>query len=138
MEHELKHGLPALSFGVAIPKERWSSIQRKFRRRETCQGISLSDYGFSANSLGLEVTGLTMHKADEEKKYEEFQQLYEDHAAYSRSIKDLATLTLAKLSSPWELSMALLCRTARDLSAWRYEAGGKSAQENNLRRMLTV
>ncbi len=138
MEHELKHGLPALSFGVAIPKERWSSIQRKFRMRETSQGISLSDYGFSEQSLGLDATGLTMHTAAEEKEYEEFQQLYEDHAAYSRSMRDLAPLTLRKLRSPWELSMALLCRTTRDLSAWRYEAEGKSAQENNLRRMLEV
>ena len=138
IEYELKHVLPALSFGVAIPKERWSSIQRKFRMRETSQGISLSEYGFSENSLGLNATGLTMHRAAEEKEYEEFQQLYEDHAAYSRSMRDLAPLTLGKLRSPWELSMALLCRTTRDLSAWRYESGGRSEQENNLKRMLVV
>ncbi|MBI5002257.1 hypothetical protein HZC31_02640 [Candidatus Woesearchaeota archaeon] len=135
MEHELKHGLPALSFGVAIPSNAWPSIQRKFRMRETSEGISLSDYGFSAQSLGLDVTGLTMHRASEEKEYEEFQQLYEDHAAYSKSFGDLALLALEKIRSPWELSMALLCRTKRDLCAGRYEEGREKKAEALIRSL---
>jgi len=135
IEHELKHGLPALSFGVAIPKERWPSIQRKFRMRGTSQGLSLSDYGFSENSLGLNATGLTMHSAGEEKEYEEFQQLYEDHATYSRSFKAFAELTLRKITVPWELSMALLCRTKRDLCAGRYEEGREEKAEALIRNL---
>ena len=133
IEHELKHGLPALSLGVAIPKERWPSIQRKFKMRETCQGISLSEYGFSANSLGLDATGLTMHRASEERAYQEFQQLYEDQTAYSRSFKAFAEFSLRKITVPWELGMALLCRTKRDLCAGRYEEGREKKRETLVR-----
>ncbi len=136
-EYELKHGLPALSFGVAIPGERWSTIQQKFKMRETSQGLSLSEYSFSESSLGLDAIGLTMHRADAQDGYQEFQQLYEDQAAYSRSFKDLAALRIGKVKSLWELSMALLCRTKRDLCAGRYEKT-KEERAHNLAISLDV
>lgn len=133
---EQKHGLSPLSFGLAIPADRWQRIQTIFGMSLRSMSIGFSDCGIS--EYGFDKSGFTMYEARQGTNLSEYNLLNEDILHYSLSQRNLAAFILQKASSPWQLGMALLHRIKRDMCADRYDGKPKRRKTRSLVETLAI
>lgn len=113
------HTLPALSFGVAVAREKWPAVVRKLRIASTSRGISLDEFLFAGQDNGLNKTGLTLHIDDGDMQGIEFEQLYKDISLYSRVLGQMTQMDISTLQDPQKVASAIIYNTFKDFCAVR-------------------